>query len=230
MRKAIIKAAGLKKVYIRGTEEVYAVNGIDMEINDGDFIALMGPSGSGKTTLLDLIGCLDNISSGRLEVFGKDVSKVKEHSLVGLRRGHIGFIFQDFLLIPSLTALENVELPLYFARRLQDKKKLIELFEKIGLGHRINHLPKEMSGGERQRVAIARALAISPKFLIADEPTGNLDTRSSQEILDIFKKINKKEGLTIILATHNPKLGSQADRVIYLKDGKVVSKEESSLY
>ena len=230
MKKAIIKAAGLTKVYMRGTEEVYAVNGIDLEISDGDFIALMGPSGSGKTTLLDLIGCLDNVSSGKLEVFGKDVSRVKENNLVGLRRGHIGFIFQEFLLIPSLTALENVELSLYFARRPQERKNLLQLFEKVGLGHRINHLPKEMSGGERQRVAIARALAVSPKFLLADEPTGNLDTRSSQEIFDIFKKINKEEGLTIILATHNPKLGSQADRIIYLKDGKIVSREESSLY
>jgi len=230
MKKTVIKASGLTKVYIRGTEEVYAVNGINLDINEGDFIALMGPSGSGKTTLLDLIGCLDNVSSGSLEVFGKDVSNVKEKGLVGLRRGRIGFIFQDFLLIPSLTAIENVELSLYFARRPQDREKLIKLFEKVGLGHRIDHLPKEMSGGERQRVAIARALAVSPKFLIADEPTGNLDTRSSQEILDIFKKINKEEGLTIILATHNPRLGSQADRIIYLKDGKVVSKEESSLY
>jgi len=230
MNKAVIKAEGLTKVYIRGTEEVYAVNGIDIEINDGDFLALMGPSGSGKTTLLDLVGCLDNASSGSLEVFGKDVSRVKENNLVGLRRGHIGFIFQEFLLIPSLTALENVELSLYFARRPQEIKKLLQLFEKVGLGHRVNHLPKEMSGGERQRVAIARALAVSPKFLIADEPTGNLDTRSSQEIFDIFKRINKEEGLTIILATHNPKLGSQADRIIYLKDGKIVSKEESSLY
>jgi len=230
MKKTVIKASALTKVYIRGTEEVYAVNGINLDINEGDFIALMGPSGSGKTTLLDLIGCLDNVSSGSLEVFGKDVSNVKEKGLVGLRRGRIGFIFQDFLLIPSLTAIENVELSLYFARRPQDREKLIKLFEKVGLGHRIDHLPKEMSGGERQRVAIARALAVSPKFLIADEPTGNLDTRSSQEILDIFKKINKEEGLTIILATHNPKLGSQADRIIYLKDGKVVSKEESSLY
>ena len=230
MKKAVIKAAGLTKVYIRGTEEVYAVNGIDLEINDGDFIALMGPSGSGKTTLLDLIGCLDNASSGKLEVFGKDVSKVKESSLVGLRRGHIGFIFQEFLLIPSLTAIENVELSLYFARRPQERKRLLQLFEKVGLGHRINHLPKEMSGGERQRVAIARALAVSPKFLIADEPTGNLDTRSSQEIFDIFKRINKEEGLTIILATHNPRLGSQADHIIYLKDGRIVLKEESGLY
>jgi putative ABC transport system ATP-binding protein len=229
MTKDVIRAEGLTKIYIRGTEEVYAVNGIELEINDGDFIALMGPSGSGKTTLLDLIGCLDNASSGRLEVFGKDVSGVKEGNLVGLRRGHIGFIFQEFLLIPSLTAIENVELSLYFARRSQERKKLLQLFEKVGLAHRVNHLPKEMSGGERQRVAIARALAVSPRFLIADEPTGNLDTRSSQEIFDIFKKVNKEENLTIILATHNPKLGSQADRIIYLKDGKIVSKEDSSI-
>jgi putative ABC transport system ATP-binding protein len=230
MKKSIVKAEKLTKIYIRGTEEVFAVNGIDLEIYDGDFIALMGPSGSGKTTLLDLIGCLDNASSGSLEVFGRNVSNVKESALVGLRRGHIGFIFQDFLLIPSLTAIENVELSLYFARRPQERKKLLQLFDKVGLGHCVNHLPKEMSGGERQRVAIARALAVTPKFLIADEPTGNLDTKSSQEIFDIFKKINKEEGLTIILATHNPKLGSRADRVIYLKDGKIVSKEESSLY
>jgi putative ABC transport system ATP-binding protein len=230
VKNPVIKAEGLTKIYIRGTEEVYAVNGIGLEINDGDFIALMGPSGSGKTTLLDLIGCLDNASSGSLEVFGKDVSRVKENNLVGLRRGRIGFIFQEFLLIPSLTALENVELSLYFSRQPRERKKLLQLFEKIGLAHRVNHLPKEMSGGERQRVAIARALAVSPKFLIADEPTGNLDTRSSQDIFDIFKRINKEEGLTIILATHNPKLGSQSDHIIYLKDGKIVSREESSLY
>lgn len=230
MKKSIIRAENLKKVYIRGTEEVYAVNGVSLEINDGDFIALMGPSGSGKTTLLDLIGCLDSLSSGRLEVFGRDVSSIKENKLVDLRRGHIGYIFQDFLLIPSLTAIENVELSLYFARRSQDKKRLISLFEKVGLGHRINHLPREMSGGERQRVAIARALAVFPKFLIADEPTGNLDTRSSQEIFDIFKKINKDDRLTIIFATHNPKLGSQADRVIYLRDGRTIPQGESPLY
>jgi len=229
MKKTVIKATGLTKVYIRGTEEVYAVNGIDLEINEGDFIALMGPSGSGKTTLLDLIGCLDNVSSGKLEVFGKDVSKVKENSLVGLRRGHIGFIFQEFLLIPSLTAIENVELSLYFARRPQERRKLLQLFEKVGLGHRVNHLPKEMSGGERQRVAIARALAVSPKFLIADEPTGNLDTKSSQEIFDIFKKVNKQDGLTVVLATHNPRLGSQADRIVYLRDGAVITKEQANL-
>jgi putative ABC transport system ATP-binding protein len=228
-KSTIVKATGLTKVYIRGTEEVYAVNGIDLEIDDGSFLALMGPSGSGKTTLLDLIGCLDNVSSGRLEVFDKDVSRVKENKLVGLRRGHIGFIFQEFLLIPSLTAIENVGLSLYFARQPQEKKKLVKLFEKVGLGHRINHLPKEMSGGERQRVAIARALAVSPKLLIADEPTGNLDTRNSQEIFDLFKMLNSQDGLTIIMATHNPILGSQAGRIVYLKDGKIIPKEESPL-
>jgi ABC-type lipoprotein export system ATPase subunit len=230
MKETVIKAKGLTKTYKRGIEQVHAVDGVDLEIGAGDFIAVMGPSGSGKTTFLDLIGCLDSISGGTLEVFGKDVSHVKEKDLVGVRRGKIGFIFQDFLLIPSLTALENVELSLYFARKVQEKKKLVELFEKVGLGHRLNHLPKELSGGERQRVAIARALAVSPKFLVADEPTGDLDTRSSQEIFDIFKKINKDEGLTIIVATHNPKLGSQTDRIMYLKDGKMVSREESSLY
>jgi ABC-type lipoprotein export system ATPase subunit len=225
----VIIGKGLTKIYKRGGEKVYAVNNVDIAIDPGDFIALMGPSGSGKTTLLDAIGCLDRLSSGSLEVFGKDVSGASESGLVGLRRGNIGFIFQEFLLIPTLTALENVALPLYFAKIHKEKKILKDILAKVGLAHRINHLPKEMSGGERQRVAIARALAVSPKFLIADEPTGNLDTKSSQEIFDIFKKINKKEGLTIILATHNPRLGSQADRIIYLKDGKMVSKEESGL-
>ncbi len=218
----IIKAQNLVKIYMRGTEKVYAVNGVDIIIMAGEFVALMGASGSGKTTLLDLVGCLDNATSGSLEVFGRDVSRAKEKSLVILRRGHIGFIFQEFLLIPTLTVLENIELPLYFARLPQVKSDLKELLKKIGLGHRINHLPKQLSGGERQRVAVARALAINPKFLIADEPTGNLDTKNSQEIVDLFKKLNKEEGLTIILATHNPTLGSQAHRIVNLRDGKIV--------
>jgi putative ABC transport system ATP-binding protein len=230
MKKPVIKGTGLKKIYIRGTEEVYAVNNVNIEISDGDFISLMGPSGSGKTTLLDIIGCLDNISSGRLEVFGRDVSNVKEKDLVGLRRGHIGYIFQDFMLIPTLTAMENVELPLFFARQRQDRKRLAALFDKVGLGHRMNHLPGEMSGGERQRVAIARALAVRPKFLVADEPTGNLDTKSAKEVIETFRLINKEEGLAIIMATHNPSLGAQAGRIIYLKDGKIITKEESGLY
>jgi len=230
MGKCIIKTEKVTKIYKLSAENIYAVNGVDAEVNSGEFIAIMGPSGSGKTTLLDIVGCLDTISGGKLEVFGRDVSRISERKLVNIRRGNIGFIFQEFLLVPSLTALENVELPLLFARRRQEKEKSMRLLEKVGLGHRINHLPKELSGGERQRVAIARALVISPKLLIADEPTGNLDTKSAQEIFDTFKRLNKEEALTIVVATHNQKLGSQANRVIYLQDGKVISKDNSSLY
>jgi len=222
MGQAIIKTEGLTKTYTRGSEKIHAVDNVSLEINEGAFLALMGPSGSGKTTLLDLIGCLDSITSGKLEVFGHDVSRAKESALTKLRRGKIGFIFQEFLLIPSLTVIENIELSLYFARLPQDKKRLQGLLIKVGLGHRVNHLPKQLSGGERQRVAVARALAVSPKLLIADEPTGNLDTKNSGEIFSLFRKLNKEDGLTIILATHNPALGSQADRIINLRDGKIV--------
>jgi len=221
MSKTIIKTEGLTKIYTRGSEKIHAVDGISLEIAEGSFTALMGPSGSGKTTLLDLVGCLDSLTAGKLEVFGRDVSRTSESALTKLRRGNIGFIFQEFLLIPSLTVLENIELSLYFSKLPQNKEKLKELLAKVGLGHRVNHLPKQLSGGERQRVAVARALAVSPKLLIADEPTGNLDTKNSQEIFELFRKLNKEEGLTIILATHNPELGSRADRIINLRDGKI---------
>jgi len=230
MKECIIKAEKLTKVYKLPAEQIQAVKDIDLEIYSGDFIAIMGPSGSGKTTLLDSLGCLGKIARGRLSVMGKDVSQANEMTLVSMRRKFISFVFQDFLLIPTLTALENVELPLYFARAVQNKKHCIELLKKVGLGQRINHLPKELSGGEKQRVAIARSLATSPKVLFADEPTGNLDTKSSQEIFELFRKLNKEDGLTLVVTTHNPKLGALADRIIYLKDGRIVSKEESSLY
>jgi putative ABC transport system ATP-binding protein len=222
MAETLIKAEQLTKVYTLAAEKIYAVNGVDLEIRAGEFISLMGPSGSGKTTLLDLLGCLDSITSGRLEVLGKDVSRVSEGKLVENRRGAISFIFQDFLLIPSLTALENVELPLRFARLKCERERSVALLKRLGLGHRINHLPKQMSGGEKQRVAIARALAISPRLLLADEPTGNLDTKSSQEIFDVFTQLNREDGLTIVVTTHNPKLGAQASRTIYLQDGRIV--------
>jgi len=230
MKECIIKAEKLTKVYKLPAEQIQAVKDIDLEIYAGDFIAIMGPSGSGKTTLLDSLGCLGKITRGSLSVMGKEVSQANEMTLVSMRRKFISFVFQDFLLIPTLTALENVELPLYFARAKQERKRPIELLEKVGLGQRINHLPKQLSGGEKQRVAIARALVTSPKVLFADEPTGNLDTKSSQEIFDLFKKINKEDGLTLVVTTHNPKFGAQADRVIYLKDGRSVSREESNLY
>jgi putative ABC transport system ATP-binding protein len=230
MKECIIKAEKLTKVYRLPAEQIQAVKDIDLEIYSGDFIAIMGPSGSGKTSLLDSLGCLGKITSGHLSVMGKEVSQANEITLVSMRRKFISFVFQDFLLIPTLTALENVELPLYFARVKQERERSIELLEKVGLGQRINHLPKQLSGGEKQRVAIARALATSPKILLADEPTGNLDTKSSQEIFDLFRKLNKEEGLTLVVTTHNPKLGAQAGRVIYLKDGRIIPKEQSSLY
>ena len=223
MAEILIRAEKLTKVYTLAAEKIYAVNGVDLEIRSGEFVSLMGPSGSGKTTLLDLIGCLDSITGGRLEVLGRDVSRVSEEKLVENRRGAISFIFQDFLLIPSLTALENVELPLRFARLKCERERSVALLERLGLGRRVNHLPKQMSGGEKQRVAIARALAISPRLLLADEPTGNLDTRSSQEIFDVFTQLNRDDGLTIVVTTHNPRLGAQASRTINLQDGRIVA-------
>ncbi|MGD0336469.1 MAG: ABC transporter ATP-binding protein [Candidatus Omnitrophota bacterium] len=229
MKEHVIKASELTKVYKLLAEEIYAVRNVSLEVAEGDFIAIMGPSGSGKTTLLDSLGCLTTITSGSLNILGKDVSNAKENILVSMRRKSLGFVFQDFLLIPTLTAIENVQLPLLFARLPQQARQAKELLERVGLGKRINHLPKELSGGEKQRVAIARALVTSPKILFADEPTGNLDTKSSEDIFSLIADLNKKENLTVILTTHNPKLGSRAEKVIYLKDGRIVSREDSSL-
>ena len=226
MSETVVKAENLTKTYKLFAEEIVAVNAVDLEIKSGEFVSIMGPSGSGKTTLLDMIGCLDKISKGRLKILDHDISNLKESQLVKIRRGNIGFIFQDFSLIPTLTALENIQLALYFAGARQKTQKPIQLLQKVGLGHRINHLPKQMSGGEKQRVAIARALATEPKFLLADEPTGHLDTKNTLEILNVFKQLNEEENLTIIVATHDPKLGSQSKRVIELQDGKISSPSE----
>jgi putative ABC transport system ATP-binding protein len=221
MEETIIKAEGLTKIFRLPAEEIVAVDHVDLEINKGDFVSLMGPSGSGKTTLLDLIGCLDSISSGRLTVFGRDVSDIKEDRLVSVRRGRIGFVFQEFLLLPELTAIENVELPMTFARMPVDRTRALGLLDKVGLGHRANHLPRELSGGERQRVAIARSLAASPNLLLADEPTGNLDTKNSRDVFSVFEKLNSEDGLTIVAATHDERLGSRASRVVHLVDGRI---------
>ena len=230
MKDCIIKAEKLTKIYKLPAEQISAVKEIDLDIYAGDFIAIMGPSGSGKTTLLDSLGCLGRITSGKLQLMGKDVSQASENTLVTMRRKFVSFVFQDFLLIPSLSALENVQLPAYFSRVSIDKQHCINMLKKVGLAGRINHLPSELSGGEKQRVAIARALVTSPKVLFADEPTGNLDTKNSEEIFALFKKLNEEDGLTLVITTHNPKLGSQAKSIIYLKDGRIVSQQESSLH
>jgi ABC-type lipoprotein export system ATPase subunit len=223
MKECIVKAEKLTKIYRLPAEKIQAVKDVDMDIYTGDFIAIMGPSGSGKTTLLDSIGCLTTISSGKLFILGRDVSDAKESTLVSIRRRFISFVFQDFLLIPALTALENVLLPLYFAKMPQNKKRAVELLEKVGLGHRVNHLPTQLSGGEKQRASVARALVISPKLLLADEPTGNLDTKNAQGLFSLFRELNSKEGLTILIATHNQDLASATQRTINLRDGKIVN-------
>jgi len=217
----IIEVGNLKKTYKLPGEEINALKGISFNVKQGEFVAIMGPSGAGKTTLLNLIGGLDNLSSGELRLLGNELSKLKEKDLSRIRRKSIGFVFQDFLLIPSLTALENVEMAMYLAKMGVNREIATSILKKIGLEHRLRHLPQELSGGEMQRVAIARALAISPKVLLADEPTGNLDTKNSQNIFDLLKQLNEEEGLTVLMATHNTKLGSQTKRVIHLLDGNI---------
>jgi len=220
MEQTLVKGEAIKKTYHRNAEDVEALKGVDFEIASGDFVAVMGPSGSGKTTFLDVVGCLDNLTSGKLEISGQDVSKLKDKGLTKLRRKTISFIFQRSFLIPTLTALENVKLPLIFARLNEKQKKAEELLDRVGLDHRMHHLPRELSGGEMQRVAIARALVTDPEILLADEPTGNLDTKNGQQIFDLFKKFNES-GLTIIVATHDEGFGRQAKRILYLHDGVV---------
>lgn len=223
---SLIKVSDLKKIYIRGSEHIHAVDGITLEINKGDYIAFVGPSGSGKTTLLHLLGCLDNPSEGSLSVDGKSVftkaKSMNERELTKLRRELFGYVFQKFYLIPTLTVRENITLPFAFYQKKEADKTADRLAELLGISHRLNHLPKELSGGEMQRVAIARALINKPQILLADEPTGNLDSKRSAEIAEIFHKLNQDEGLTIILVTHNHALAESAGKMVELMDGRLV--------
>ena len=219
---AIVRAEGLTKVFTLPAEKIVAVDHVDLEIQRGDFVTIMGPSGSGKTTLLDLLGCMEAATSGKLTVLGQDVSGASEDELVTVRRARIGFVFQEFLLLPELTAIENVRLPATFARQPMSREQAMEHLTRVGLQARANHLPKELSGGERQRVAIARSLAMSNDLLLADEPTGNLDSKNSRDVFDLFRELNGA-GLTIIATTHDEKLGATADRSIHLVDGRLVA-------
>ncbi len=223
MGKTIIKAEKLTKLYKLSAETIHAVDEVDFEIQSGEFVGIMGPSGSGKTTLLDMMGCLDSVSSGRLEILGKDISHLPESKLVNVRRGKIGFVFQDFSLITTLTAIENVRYAGWLAGRNTSVEEGKSYLDKVGLGGRANHLPKQLSGGEKQRVAIARAIAVKPEILIADEPTGHLDSANSQAIIDLLIELNAADGLTVILATHDIELGNQCERIISLCDGKILA-------
>jgi putative ABC transport system ATP-binding protein len=218
--KYIIELNEVWKIYKMDSVEVPALKGITMQIKRGEFFVVLGPSGSGKSTLLNAVGCLDTPTKGTIYLDGDDISKLDESELAQIRGRKIGFVFQTFNLIPSLTALENVALPMTFQRVDREKRlaKSKEMLEKVGLGHRINFKPGQLSGGERQRVAIARALINNPDVILADEPTGNLDTKSGSDIMDILLKLNK-EGKTVIMITHETELAKHAKRICFLKDG-----------
>jgi putative ABC transport system ATP-binding protein len=221
-----MEAAGLTKIYHRGSEEIPAVNNVSLKINNGEFVSFIGPSGSGKTTLVNLLGCLDNPTTGSLflggrTIFSPDMHRLSERNLTEIRREVFGYIFQNFYLIPTLTVAENVMLPLTFYRKVDAEHEVDRLLDLLGIGHRKDHLPGQISGGEMQRVAIARALVNKPEILLADEPTGNLDTKRSLEIVDVLKELNLSAGLTIIMVTHNQGLASRADRVFEMRDGHI---------
>jgi putative ABC transport system ATP-binding protein len=220
-----ITAENLTRIYRRGAEEVRAVDDVSLSIEEGRFVAFIGPSGSGKTTLINILGCLDNPTSGRLELCGREIFDegitLSEAKLTDIRRELFGYIFQKFYLIPTLTVRENVMLPFAFFKKAGAEAEVDKIMRLLGIDKRGSHLPSEISGGEMQRVAIARALVNKPRILLADEPTGNLDARRSEEIGEILRDLNKKEGLTIVLVTHNLALAKVADRIIELRDGKL---------
>jgi putative ABC transport system ATP-binding protein len=219
-----IVAENLAKTYIRGSEQIHAVNDVSLDIKQGEYVAFVGPSGSGKTTLINILGCLDNPTSGRLAVAGRPVfgdgKPLGERELTLIRRELFGYVFQKFYLIPTLTVLENVMLPFAFYLKKGAGENVEKLLDRLGIEKRKNHLPGQLSGGEMQRVAIARALVNNPRILLADEPTGNLDTARGEEIGRIMAELNQKEGLTIILVTHNLRLAKTAHRIVELNDGR----------
>jgi putative ABC transport system ATP-binding protein len=217
---SIIKATGISKTYRRGSEEVCALRGVDLAIETGEFVSIVGPSGAGKTALMNILGCLDIPSNGTLVIDGVKVTGKKEAELVKIRREHIGFVFQQFFLIPTLTVEENVGLPLIFSGKPYDKVKIDAILCRVGLSHRVGHLPSELSGGEMQRVAIGRALVNDPRILLADEPTGNLDSVTADGIYAVFEELHR-QGLTLIIVTHNTELAKRAGRVITIRDGCV---------
>ncbi len=220
---AIVETVDLKKTYMLGRVPVQALAGINLKVEKGDCLAIQGPSGSGKSTLLNMIGALDKPTSGKVIIEDTDISEINENQLADIR-SRIGFVFQFFNLIPRFTARQNVELPMSIANQGHRKNRAEELLASVGLKERINHKPAELSGGERQRVAIARALANNPRFLLMDEPTGNIDSKTSREIMEIIKKLNE-EGATIILITHDQSIAKQAKRIVHMLDGLIVSDE-----
>lgn len=224
MADPLIKITDIKRNFVLGNEIVYVLKGINLEINKGEYVALMGPSGSGKSTLMNLLGCLDTPTSGHYVLNGKDVSKMKDDELAGIRNKEIGFVFQTFNLLPRTTALDNVALPMIYAGYSKSERntRAVEVLTQVNLADRMDHQPNQLSGGQRQRVAIARALVNKPSIILADEPTGNLDSKTSVEIMKLFGDIHA-QGNTVILVTHEEDIAAYAHRVIRLRDGLIES-------
>lgn len=220
----IIELRNVWKTYTMGEVKVHALRGLNLEVRKGEFLAVMGPSGSGKSTFMNMVGCLDIPTNGQIFLDGKDISLMSESDLAQIRGKKIGFIFQKFNLLNTMTAKENVMLPLTFqGLPLSKREELAKKYlEQVSLGDRMEHTPNELSGGQQQRVAIARALANSPEVILADEPTGNLDSQSGQSVLEFLKKLHKEKGTTIVMVSHDEKIAKQAERIVYLKDGMVV--------
>jgi len=222
--KPIIQLKKVWKTYKMGENNVHALQGIDLDVHEGEFIAIQGPSGSGKSTAMNLVGCLDVPSRGEIYLAGQNISKLSESDLAQIRGRKIGFIFQKFNLIETLTALENVMLPMTFQGipEVERVKRAEKLLHQFGLGDRMHHKPGELSGGQQQRVAIARSLSVDPPVILADEPTGNLDSKTGKEVMEFLRELNKHEGKTIVLVTHDDVLAHSADRIEFLKDGVIV--------
>ena len=223
--QSVVSLLEVRKVYHLGGEDIAAVDGVSLDIASGDFVAIMGASGSGKSTLLNILGCLDQPTSGSYEIEGDDVAQFDKDRLARVRNRRIGFVFQNFSLLARTSALENVEMPLYYGTHrpaIERHERARKLLQRVGLGDRLHHTPGQLSGGQMQRVAIARALVNEPSILLADEPTGNLDSRSGAEIMALFHELSA-EGITLIMVTHGEEIARQAKRVIHMRDGKVVA-------